>query len=100
MKTSDWDRMMSRHDTDIQFLMGQREAARCLLHAATKHIDAHQRQQLVDMVRKVYEDQRAKPESSFYFDIMGPGFLDFCRLFLENREWDDANLEIMPEDFS
>ena len=93
MKPSDWDRMMNRHDTDIQFLMGQREAARWLLHAATRHIDVGQRQLLADTVRTAYEDQRARPDSSLYFDVMGPGFLEFCRLFLENREWDDDDPE-------
>ena len=89
MKTEDWDRMMEREDPDIQFLMGQREAAHLLLNAATRGIDSAQRQMLVNTVKMVYEAQRARPDSSLHFDVMGPGFLGFCQLFLENREWDD-----------
>ena len=99
MKTEDWDRMMEREDPDIQFLMGQREAARLLLNAATRGIDSAQRQTLVNAARMVYEAQRARPDSSLHFDVMGPGFLEFCRLFLENREWDDE-IEAMPGDSS
>lgn len=99
MKPSDWDRMMDREDTDIEFLMGQREAARLLLQIATRGIDAARRELWVTAARTVYEEQRAKPDSSRYFEVMGSGFLEFCRLFLENREWDDE-IDDTPGDSS
>ena len=89
MTRADWANMMESDNTDVHFVMGQREAALIMLLVITKNWNQGQREDCIKKAITAYETRLRNSDQEGFIPLLGPGFRHLCELFRKDQQFDD-----------